>query len=121
MFPLYIITITFFSKNNTLRQWVLKSKHLLPWLMIHIQYRECYLAFSLFCNKKSLVMVMRVGELLLNIRMLTLSNFNSYYLLISNFGLQFQPRGYECRDAVNGCDITEYCTGDSGQVWQTQF
>ncbi|ELW70806.1 Disintegrin and metalloproteinase domain-containing protein 23 [Tupaia chinensis] len=27
----------------------------------------------------------------------------------------FQPRGYECRDAVNGCDITEYCTGDSGQ------
>ncbi|XP_039326039.1 disintegrin and metalloproteinase domain-containing protein 23 isoform X4 [Saimiri boliviensis] len=28
---------------------------------------------------------------------------------------KFQPRGYECRDAVNECDITEYCTGDSGQ------
>ncbi|OBS69637.1 hypothetical protein A6R68_01822, partial [Neotoma lepida] len=27
----------------------------------------------------------------------------------------FQSRGYECRDAVNSCDITEYCTGDSGQ------
>jgi hypothetical protein len=37
------------------------------------------------------------------------------------FEFQFQPRGYECRDAVNGCDITEYCTGDSGQVWQTKF
>ena len=38
-----------------------------------------------------------------------------------SFDLQFQPRGYECRDAVNGCDITEYCTGDSGQVWQAEF
>ncbi|KAB1278850.1 Disintegrin and metalloproteinase domain-containing protein 23 [Camelus dromedarius] len=33
----------------------------------------------------------------------------------NNTSCLFQPRGYECRDAVNGCDITEYCTGDSGQ------
>jgi len=33
----------------------------------------------------------------------------------NNTSCLFQPRGYECRDAVNVCDITEYCTGDSGQ------
>ncbi|XP_060638768.1 disintegrin and metalloproteinase domain-containing protein 23 isoform X3 [Anolis sagrei] len=27
----------------------------------------------------------------------------------------FIPRGSECREAVNDCDITEICTGDSGQ------
>ncbi|XP_034287517.1 disintegrin and metalloproteinase domain-containing protein 23 isoform X2 [Pantherophis guttatus] len=27
----------------------------------------------------------------------------------------FFPRGFECRYAVNECDITEICTGDSGQ------
>ncbi|XP_007501919.1 disintegrin and metalloproteinase domain-containing protein 23 isoform X1 [Monodelphis domestica] len=27
----------------------------------------------------------------------------------------FQPRGYNCREGVNDCDITETCTGDSGQ------
>uniref|UniRef100_A0A8D0E5E8 ADAM metallopeptidase domain 23 n=1 Tax=Salvator merianae TaxID=96440 RepID=A0A8D0E5E8_SALMN len=27
----------------------------------------------------------------------------------------FFPRGFECRFAVNDCDITEICTGDSGQ------
>ncbi|XP_038643356.1 disintegrin and metalloproteinase domain-containing protein 23-like isoform X4 [Scyliorhinus canicula] len=27
----------------------------------------------------------------------------------------FIKRGYDCRDAVNDCDIAEYCTGDSGQ------
>ncbi|KAL7991483.1 hypothetical protein Chor_015739 [Crotalus horridus] len=31
-------------------------------------------------------------------------------------GIQtFFPRGFECRYAVNECDITEICTGDSGQ------
>lgn len=29
---------------------------------------------------------------------------------------QFFPRGYSCRYAVNDCDITETCSGDSGQV-----
>ncbi|KAF6361016.1 ADAM metallopeptidase domain 23 [Rhinolophus ferrumequinum] len=33
----------------------------------------------------------------------------------NNTSCLFQPRGYECREAVHGCDITEYCTGDSGQ------
>ncbi|XP_040609389.1 disintegrin and metalloproteinase domain-containing protein 23 isoform X1 [Mesocricetus auratus] len=33
----------------------------------------------------------------------------------NNTSCLFQSRGYECRDAVNSCDITEYCTGDSGQ------
>ncbi|KAF7243682.1 Disintegrin and metalloproteinase domain-containing protein 23 [Varanus komodoensis] len=28
----------------------------------------------------------------------------------------FFPRGFECRYAVNECDITEICTGDSGQT-----
>ncbi|CAB1346942.1 unnamed protein product [Coregonus sp. 'balchen'] len=28
----------------------------------------------------------------------------------------FYPRGYSCRYAVNDCDITETCSGDSGQV-----
>ncbi|XP_069789915.1 disintegrin and metalloproteinase domain-containing protein 23-like isoform X2 [Narcine bancroftii] len=28
---------------------------------------------------------------------------------------QFLKRGYDCRYAVNDCDITEFCTGDSGQ------
>uniref|UniRef100_A0A4W3H496 ADAM metallopeptidase domain 23 n=1 Tax=Callorhinchus milii TaxID=7868 RepID=A0A4W3H496_CALMI len=32
-----------------------------------------------------------------------------------NFTCQFFKRGYECRDAVNDCDITEFCPGDSGQ------
>ncbi|NXW49953.1 ADA23 protein, partial [Nyctiprogne leucopyga] len=27
----------------------------------------------------------------------------------------FFPRGYDCRYAVNECDIAEFCTGDSGQ------
>ncbi|MGH0121949.1 UNVERIFIED_CONTAM: hypothetical protein FKN15_077430 [Acipenser sinensis] len=27
----------------------------------------------------------------------------------------FYPRGYDCRYAVNDCDITEMCPGDSGQ------
>lgn len=29
---------------------------------------------------------------------------------------QFYPRGYTCRYAVNDCDISETCSGDSGQV-----
>uniref|UniRef100_A0A8C3SNH1 ADAM metallopeptidase domain 23 n=1 Tax=Chelydra serpentina TaxID=8475 RepID=A0A8C3SNH1_CHESE len=32
-----------------------------------------------------------------------------------NTSCLFFPRGYDCRYAVNECDITEYCTGDSGQ------
>ncbi|XP_048390396.2 disintegrin and metalloproteinase domain-containing protein 23-like isoform X1 [Stegostoma tigrinum] len=32
-----------------------------------------------------------------------------------NYTCQFLKRGYDCRDAVNDCDIAEYCTGDSGQ------
>lgn len=32
------------------------------------------------------------------------------------FSCQFFPRGYSCRYAVNDCDITETCSGDSGQV-----
>uniref|UniRef100_UPI00398F8915 disintegrin and metalloproteinase domain-containing protein 23-like isoform X3 n=1 Tax=Pristiophorus japonicus TaxID=55135 RepID=UPI00398F8915 len=32
-----------------------------------------------------------------------------------NHTCQFLKRGYDCRDAVNDCDIAEYCTGDSGQ------
>uniref|UniRef100_A0A8C2B944 ADAM metallopeptidase domain 23a n=1 Tax=Cyprinus carpio TaxID=7962 RepID=A0A8C2B944_CYPCA len=28
----------------------------------------------------------------------------------------FYPRGYSCRYAVNDCDISETCSGDSGQV-----
>ncbi|XP_038643331.1 disintegrin and metalloproteinase domain-containing protein 23-like isoform X1 [Scyliorhinus canicula] len=32
-----------------------------------------------------------------------------------NHTCQFIKRGYDCRDAVNDCDIAEYCTGDSGQ------
>ncbi|XP_067844328.1 disintegrin and metalloproteinase domain-containing protein 23-like [Heptranchias perlo] len=32
-----------------------------------------------------------------------------------NYTCQFLKRGHECRDAVNDCDITEYCSGDSGQ------
>ncbi|OXB64303.1 hypothetical protein ASZ78_005955 [Callipepla squamata] len=28
---------------------------------------------------------------------------------------KFFPRGYDCRYAVNECDIAEFCTGDSGQ------
>ncbi|OXB76874.1 UNVERIFIED_CONTAM: hypothetical protein H355_002567 [Colinus virginianus] len=29
--------------------------------------------------------------------------------------MTFFPRGYDCRYAVNECDIAEFCTGDSGQ------
>ncbi|XP_040417323.1 disintegrin and metalloproteinase domain-containing protein 23 isoform X7 [Cygnus olor] len=29
--------------------------------------------------------------------------------------VSFFPRGYDCRYAVNECDIAEFCTGDSGQ------
>ncbi|XP_053326886.1 disintegrin and metalloproteinase domain-containing protein 23 [Spea bombifrons] len=32
-----------------------------------------------------------------------------------NTSCLFLPREYDCRNAVNDCDITEYCTGDSGQ------
>ncbi|XP_072274805.1 disintegrin and metalloproteinase domain-containing protein 23 isoform X1 [Pyxicephalus adspersus] len=32
-----------------------------------------------------------------------------------NTSCLFLPREYECRNAVNDCDITEQCTGDSGQ------
>ncbi|KAG2459331.1 ADA23 protein, partial [Polypterus senegalus] len=32
-----------------------------------------------------------------------------------NVTCQFYPRGYDCRYSVNECDITEICTGDSGQ------
>nr|XP_014353807.1 PREDICTED: disintegrin and metalloproteinase domain-containing protein 23 isoform X2 [Latimeria chalumnae] len=32
-----------------------------------------------------------------------------------NTSCLFLPRGYDCRYAVNECDIIEYCTGDSGQ------
>ncbi|XP_075464648.1 disintegrin and metalloproteinase domain-containing protein 23 isoform X2 [Ascaphus truei] len=32
-----------------------------------------------------------------------------------NTSCLFLPREYDCRYAVNGCDITEHCTGDSGQ------
>lgn len=34
---------------------------------------------------------------------------------------QFYPRGYSCRYAVNDCDITETCSGDSGQVLLFDF
>lgn len=34
---------------------------------------------------------------------------------------QFFPRGYSCRYAVNDCDITETCSGDSGQVLLCDF
>ncbi|ELK33521.1 Disintegrin and metalloproteinase domain-containing protein 23, partial [Myotis davidii] len=44
-----------------------------------------------------------------------LHEFSKYRQRIKQHADAFQPRGYECRDAVNGCDITEYCTGDSGQ------
>lgn len=33
------------------------------------------------------------------------------------FSCQFYPRGYSCRYAVNDCDISETCSGDSGQVF----
>lgn len=33
------------------------------------------------------------------------------------FPSQFYPRGYSCRYAVNDCDISETCSGDSGQVF----
>uniref|UniRef100_A0A8C9U5V4 ADAM metallopeptidase domain 23 n=1 Tax=Scleropages formosus TaxID=113540 RepID=A0A8C9U5V4_SCLFO len=33
----------------------------------------------------------------------------------------FYPRGYGCRYAVNDCDISETCTGDSGQVKPNTF
>ena len=39
---IHIIAITVFSKHNTLRQQILKSEHLMPWLMIHIYYREWF-------------------------------------------------------------------------------
>ncbi|XP_055494326.1 disintegrin and metalloproteinase domain-containing protein 23-like isoform X1 [Leucoraja erinacea] len=32
-----------------------------------------------------------------------------------NHTCQFLKRGYDCRDAVNDCDIAEFCTGDVGQ------
>ncbi|XP_028661950.1 disintegrin and metalloproteinase domain-containing protein 23 isoform X3 [Erpetoichthys calabaricus] len=32
-----------------------------------------------------------------------------------NITCLFYPRGYDCRYSVNECDITEICTGDSGQ------
>ncbi|XP_049654528.1 disintegrin and metalloproteinase domain-containing protein 23 isoform X2 [Accipiter gentilis] len=32
-----------------------------------------------------------------------------------NTSCLFFPRGYDCRYAVNECDIAEFCTGDSGQ------
>uniref|UniRef100_A0A8C0EQY8 ADAM metallopeptidase domain 23 n=1 Tax=Bubo bubo TaxID=30461 RepID=A0A8C0EQY8_BUBBB len=32
-----------------------------------------------------------------------------------NTSCLFFPRGYDCRYAVNECDIGEFCTGDSGQ------
>ncbi|KAM8933562.1 disintegrin and metalloproteinase domain-containing protein 23 isoform 2-T2 [Pelodytes ibericus] len=32
-----------------------------------------------------------------------------------NTSCLFLPREYDCRNAVNECDITEHCTGDSGQ------
>lgn len=34
---------------------------------------------------------------------------------------QFFPRGYSCRYSVNDCDITETCSGDSGQVLLSHF
>lgn len=37
-------------------------------------------------------------------------------LTSSRFTRQFHPRGYSCRYAVNDCDISETCSGDSGQV-----
>ena len=42
-------------------------------------------------------------------------NSNSFFLL-SLSSHQFYPRGYSCRYAVNDCDISETCSGDSGQV-----
>ncbi|XP_010156797.1 PREDICTED: disintegrin and metalloproteinase domain-containing protein 11-like, partial [Eurypyga helias] len=30
-------------------------------------------------------------------------------------GVQYEPRGVSCREAVNECDIPESCTGDSSQ------
>lgn len=57
---------------------------------------------------------------------MTSTNLNywvSYNALISCFSqslslhlFQFYPRGYSCRYAVNDCDISETCSGDSGQV-----
>lgn len=49
-----------------------------------------------------------------------------YKLLTRNPNLdfcscQFFPRGYSCRYAVNDCDITETCSGDSGQVLLCDF
>ncbi|CAH2306415.1 disintegrin and metallo ase domain-containing 23 [Pelobates cultripes] len=35
-----------------------------------------------------------------------------------NTSCLFLPREYDCRNAVNECDITEHCTGDSGQCPQ---
>lgn len=36
--------------------------------------------------------------------------------VLFSFSCQFYPRGYSCRYAVNDCDISETCSGDSGQV-----
>lgn len=48
-----------------------------------------------------------------------LDHWESYNALITCFCQyfsQFYPRGYSCRYAVNDCDISETCSGDSGQV-----
>lgn len=74
------------------------------------------------CNSTCLVRHFAFASLFI----LTSSILNywvSYNALISCFSqslslhlFQFYPRGYSCRYAVNDCDISETCSGDSGQV-----
>lgn len=81
-------------------------------------YKECCKKCSLAnsaqcssgpcCNATCLVCVLASSHY----KLLTcISNLDFYF---SSF--QFFPRGYSCRYAVNDCDITETCSGDSGQV-----
>lgn len=41
---------------------------------------------------------------------------DTFHSVTLPFSFQFYPRGYGCRYAVNDCDISETCSGDSGQV-----
>lgn len=43
-------------------------------------------------------------------------SYNALISCFSQYFFQFYPRGYGCRYAVNDCDISETCSGDSGQV-----